>query len=93
MYPFIQNLTITDYGLQIPRSDRSDKASQVIIRQNPYGNYVKIGTLDTHTMLKPTKLTELSDQMNTYNLDLLGICEIRWTGNGDYVTNDISYLH
>lgn len=39
------------------------------------------------------KLEELVIQMKKTDLDILGICETRWEGNGDYIKDDLRIIH
>lgn len=87
----------TDHGLRTPRSGRrSDKASQVVSQRNPCENQnhsskFNIGTWNVRTM--KDKLEELVIQMKKTDLDILGICETRWEGNGDYIKDDLRIIH
>lgn len=44
-------------------------------------------------MLKPEKIEEISNQMKKANLDILGISETRWAGNGDYNAGQLRIIH
>jgi len=94
-------LNPTDHGLRNPRSGRGGPtASQVVSQRNPWennnNNYCKfnIGTWNVRTMLKPSKIEEISQQMINGKLDILGISETRWQGNGEYyIKNDLRIIH
>uniref|UniRef100_A0A8D8U352 Craniofacial development protein 2 n=1 Tax=Cacopsylla melanoneura TaxID=428564 RepID=A0A8D8U352_9HEMI len=87
-----EEINTTDHGHRNPRSGRrSNKASQVVSLQNPCQNNktkFNIGTWNVRTMKKAGKLDELAIQMN-----ILGICETRWAGNGDYIKDDLRIIH
>ncbi|KAI5739387.1 hypothetical protein M8J77_018683 [Diaphorina citri] len=44
-------------------------------------------------MLKAGKLEEVKDQMKKANLNILGICETRWAGNGDFKSDEFRVIH
>uniref|UniRef100_A0A8D8RMY9 Craniofacial development protein 2 n=1 Tax=Cacopsylla melanoneura TaxID=428564 RepID=A0A8D8RMY9_9HEMI len=84
----INEYSITDHGNRIPRSGRRrDKAPQVVSQRKPCSTF-RIGTWNVRTLLILGKLEELKEQMKKAELDILGICETRWAGNGDFVTDD-----
>jgi hypothetical protein len=77
-------LNSTDHGLWNPRSGRGGPtASQVVNQRNPWENNnnnnckFNIGTWNVRTMLKPSKIEEISQQMINGELDILGISETR----------------
>jgi len=80
------NNNLNDHGTRIPRSGRrSDKASQVASMRNPCAKF-RIGTWNVKTLLKTGKVEELKQEMKRAELDILGICETRWAGNGDFTS-------
>lgn len=84
----------TDHGSRNPRSGRRGKrASQVIIKQNPSKTTVKIGTWNVRTLLKIGKLEEVKDQMRKNEIDILGLCETRWEGNGDFYSDEFRVIY
>lgn len=86
--------SLTDHGIRKPRSGRcSNKAAQVVSMRNPCKSKFNIGTWNVRTMLKPGKLDELNTQMIKADIDILGICETRWAGNGDYIRDDLRIIH
>lgn len=44
-------------------------------------------------MLKTGKLEELKLQMKKANLDILGLCETRWSSNGDFKSDEFRVIH
>ncbi|KAI5755057.1 hypothetical protein M8J77_013699 [Diaphorina citri] len=84
---------LTDHGVRMPRSGRMcGKAHQVVIQRNPCSTF-KLGTWNVRTLLRPGKLEELKEQMKKAELDILGVCETRWAGKGDFVSEDFRVIH
>lgn len=54
---------------------------------SPQNKDLKLGTWNVNSMLKAGTLEELKVQMRKANLDILGLCETRWNGNGDFSGN------
>lgn len=88
------------------RNNITDKASQVAIMRNPCNdnhkrknnndknrNELNVGSWNVNTMLRPTKLVEIKNIMNKAGLDILGLCETRWAGNGDYRSDGFRIIH
>ncbi|KAI5705448.1 hypothetical protein M8J75_015140 [Diaphorina citri] len=89
---------LTDHGNRNPRSGRRRaKASQVVSLRNPGGNTKSkkftMGTWNVRTMLKAGKLEEVKEQMKKANLNILGVCETRWAGNGDFTSEEFRIIH
>lgn len=83
----------TDHGLRIPRSGRgSNKASQVVSQRNPCTDF-RIGTWNVRTLFKTGKLEEVKNEMEEAHLDILGLCETRWAGNGDFIQDDVRIIY
>lgn len=53
----------------------------------------KIGTLNVRTMLKIEKLEYIKIEMRGLDIDILGLCDIRWPDNGDFWSDDIRVIH
>lgn len=51
---------------------------------------IKIGTWNVRTMFQVGKSRQVTNKMDNYSLDILGISEVRWTGfgNGKLKTSD-----
>ena len=43
----------------------------------------KIGTWNVRTMFEAGRSANISEEMRSYGLDILGLCETRWTGSGE----------
>ncbi|XP_059048932.1 craniofacial development protein 2-like [Achroia grisella] len=56
------------------------KAEPVVIMRNP----CQISTWNVRTLLSPGKLEEVIEEMNRIEIDILGLCEVRWEGSGYY---------
>lgn len=44
-------------------------------------------------MLKPSKLEEVKKEMERAKLDILGLCETRWTGKDDFISDNFRIIH
>ncbi|VVC26960.1 Endonuclease/exonuclease/phosphatase [Cinara cedri] len=66
------------------------KASQVVIKRNPWKN---IGTWNVRTMLNASKLENIKLEMMRLDIDILGVSEVRWSGNGDFWSDDYRVIY
>lgn len=60
-----------------------NKASQVVIQRNPYGEKLKIGTWNVRTMRRDGKIENVEREMERYSINVLGLCEVRWKNSGE----------
>lgn len=60
--------------------------------RNPCAKF-RIGTWNVKTLLKTGKVEELKQEMKRAELDILGICETRWAGNGDFTSEEFRFIH
>ncbi|VVC42423.1 Endonuclease/exonuclease/phosphatase [Cinara cedri] len=82
-----------NHGIRKPRSGRGgNKASSVVIERNPHSSF-RIGTWNIRTALKAGKIEEIKEQIKNNYIGILGICETRWSGKGDYITEDFRVIH
>lgn len=85
-------------GVGTQRSGRrSNRASQVVTQRNPYKinvkDKMKIGTWNVRTMLKSGKLEEIKSAMLETGIDILGVCETRWGGKGDFTSDNVRVIY
>lgn len=60
-----------------------------LLRQN-----LKVATWNVRTLLQPGKLKELCDEATLYQLDLVGVQEVRWQGKGKMMsTSGHTFIH
>ena len=70
-------------------SDRRSRASQVVIQRNPYK---RIGMWNVRTMLQRGKLENVKREMERYQLNILGLCEVRWKDQDDFMSDDVRVI-
>lgn len=63
------------------------------VRSKGLKEQMRIGTWNVRTLLKVGKLEEVKVVMDKSQLDILGICETRWGGNGDFMSGDFRIIH
>ena len=56
-------------------------------------NAIRIATWNVRTLFLAGQLENLKQEMQTLDIDILGICETRWTGNGRFNSDDIVMLY
>ncbi|VVC29974.1 Endonuclease/exonuclease/phosphatase,Reverse transcriptase domain [Cinara cedri] len=66
------------------------KASQVVIKRNPCKN---LGTWNVRTMLNASKLENIKLEIMRLDIDILGVSEVRWSGNGDFWSDDYRVIY
>jgi len=54
---------------------------------------IKIATWNVRTLYKVGQLENLKQEMQTLDIDILGVCETRWTDNGRFNSDDITMLY
>ena len=57
------------------------------------GMRLKIGTWNVRTMNKVGKLEEVNREMERYGLNILGIIEVRWKGQGDFESDGVRIIY
>ncbi|EDO41949.1 predicted protein [Nematostella vectensis] len=53
---------------------------------------IRLGTWNVRTMYETSKAAQVLNEIEKYQLDILGISECRWTGSGKQVTNNGSAI-
>ena len=56
-------------------------------------NIKKIGTWNVRTLFQKGKLDNVIQEMQRLQINLLGLCEVRWTGAGKVVTNNTTLVY
>ena len=56
-------------------------------------NKTNIGTWNVRTLYETGKLAQLIKEMQKYNIETLGISEMRWTGNGTIQSDGCQVLY
>ena len=54
---------------------------------------LKIGTWNVRTLYEKGKFVNVQLEMKRLNIDILGLCEVRWTGAGKISTNDYTFIN
>lgn len=69
------------------------RASQVIIKRNPYEGTLRLGTWNVRSMTRPETLEALKREMIRYKVNILGLTEMRWLGAGDTISDEFRILY
>ena len=54
---------------------------------------IRISTWYVRTLFMAGQLENLKQEMETLDIDILGVCEMRWTGNGRLISDDKGVLN
>jgi len=54
---------------------------------------LKIGTWNARTMLRRGKLENVKHEMKRNGLNILGLSEVRWIDNGDFMSDDTRVIY
>jgi len=63
------------------------------IREDKRKERLKIGTWNVRTMRRPGKLTNVIGEMRKADLDILGLSEVRWREEGDFVSEGVRVIY
>jgi hypothetical protein len=93
------NITLGGVGTQkfsmsVLPGRRRTGASQVVIKRNPLTkeNKLVIGTWNVRTMLQAGKLENLKREMERKKLDVVGLCEVRYEGCGEFTSGKVKII-
>ena len=67
----------------------SSKARQIVIKRNP----CNLGTWNVRSMLRPGKLANVIKEMRKAHIDIMGLSEVRWKDNGDFLSDGIRIIY
>jgi len=56
-------------------------------------NSIKLATWNVRTLYQAGRLENLKQEMQALDIDILGVCETRWTGNGKFNSDDFVMLY
>lgn len=48
----------------------------------------RIGTWNIRTLLEPSRIAQLTREILKYNIDIVGLSEVRWPEEGEFITHD-----
>ena len=54
---------------------------------------LKIGTWNVRTLYEEGKFTNVQLEMTRLDIDMLGLCEVRWKGAGKITSNDYTFIY
>jgi len=82
------------FSMSVLPGRRRTGASQVVIKRNPLAkeNRLVIGTWNVRTMLQPGKLENLKREIEKKNLDVVGLCEVRYDGCGEFTSGEVKMI-
>lgn len=55
-------------------------------------SYTRVGTWNIRTLYQSGRLEQVLREMRTYHLDILGVSELRWTGQGRFDSEGTTVL-
>ena len=56
-------------------------------------NSIKLATWNVRALYQAGGLDNLKQEMQALDIDILGVCETRWTGNGKFNSDDFDMLY
>ena len=71
------------------RKEARDRKTQLLTTKST----TRIGTWNVRTLYSTGKLAQVINEMRRYNLDVLGISEMRWTDSGKMDSDGISIFY
>jgi exonuclease III len=82
------------FSMSVLPGRRRTGASQVVIKRNPQTkeNKLVIGTWNVRTMLQTGKLENLKREMIRKKLDVVGLCEVRYEGSGEFTSGEFKVI-
>lgn len=103
----ISDISIDELGLRKPRTGKKRnnyKASQVVNRRKPCKlnvkqdiniskEPIKICTWNVRTMYKAGKINNAVAEIIRLRIDMMGISEMRWPGNGQCIVDNHKVYH
>lgn len=69
------------------------KEPKVVNMRNPCGRKLKIGTWNVRTMMREGKLENVKGEMKRNGINILGLSEVRWKGDGDFMSDDVRIIY
>ncbi|KAI5738445.1 hypothetical protein M8J77_007179 [Diaphorina citri] len=77
----------------IPCDRRAVEFAGVIRREKKEVQTMKVGTWNVRTMNREEKLENLRREMEKHNIDIMGISEVRWKGEGELTSGDHKMIY
>jgi hypothetical protein len=71
----------------------ANRDSKVVIKRNPCGEKLKIGTWNVRTLLRKGKLENVNREMAKNKLNVLGLSEVRWKEEGDFMSDEVRVIY
>ena len=75
------------------RHPRSSPSEILTTKHRYKEESLRIATWNARTLLKAGKLENMKREMARMNINILGVCETRWTDEGDYYSDGYRVLH
>ena len=73
-----------------PAPDKIEERSHSDLKKR---KILRIGTWNARTMRRKDKLENVKLEMKRMNLNILGVSEVRWKGDGDYMSDDVRVIY
>ena len=85
---------ITDRSREVASGGGVHRVPKVVTQRNPSTpERVKIGTWNVRTMRRRGKLENVKREMTRNKINVLGLCEVRWKGEGDFMSDDVRVIY
>ena len=87
-----QNFTSSSWGLTL--QDPLDRQSATAVNAKTFRNKIqRIAIWNIRTLHQKGKLINVLLEMNRMRISCLGLCEVRWTGNGQFEKDDKTVIY
>ena len=77
------------------REKARERSTSVVIQRNPsqQNEQLLVGTWNVRTMNQAGKLENVKEEMKRNGLRVLGLCEVRWKGGGDFESDGYRVIY
>lgn len=73
-------------NIYINETTQREYGQDLLAQPIAYRTRTRIGTWNVRTLAEPSRLAQACREMENYRLDILGLSEVRWKGQGEFRT-------